>query len=116
MLNLFQYHTRQRKTVNQFQYHIKMKTSYTYILTNKYRTTFYIGVTSNLNKRTTEHQNGIGSEFTKKYDFKDLIYFEEFTDINQAIAREKQIKNWKKEWKLNLIKEKNPILETLKIM
>ena len=93
-----------------------MKTSYTYITTNKYRTTFYIGVTSNLSKRITEHQNGIGSEFTKKYDLKDLIYFEEFTDINQAIAREKQIKNWKKEWKLNLIKEKNPILETLKVM
>ena len=90
-----------------------MKTSYTYIITNKYRTTFYVGITTDLNKRITEHQNGIGSVFTKKYNLKDLIYYEIFTDINQAILREKQIKNWKKEWKLNLIKEQNPTLKTL---
>ena len=93
-----------------------MKSSYIYILTNKYRTTLYIGVTSNLVIRITEHQNGIGSEFTKKYNIKDLIYFEKYNDINQAIAREKQLKNWKRDWKLNLIKEQNPNLETLKIM
>jgi putative endonuclease len=85
-------------------------------MTNKYRTTFYIGVTNDLNKRIFEHQNRIGSTFTKKYNLKDLIYFEEFSDINQAIAREKQIKNWHKDWKLNLIKEKNPKLETLKVL
>ncbi|MDG5492695.1 GIY-YIG nuclease family protein [Psychroserpens sp. SPM9] len=90
-----------------------MKSSYIYIMTNTYRTTFYVGVTSDLTKRVTEHQNGTGSEFTKKYNLKDLIYFEEFSAIEQAIAREKQIKNWKKEWKLNLIKEKNPNLKTL---
>ena len=66
-------------------------------------------------KRVTEHQNAEGSKFTLKYNLKDLIYFEEFTDINQAISREKQIKNWHKVWKLNLIKEKNPNLETLQI-
>ena len=93
-----------------------MKTSYTYIITNKYRTTFYVGVTADLNKRITEHQNGTGSVFTKKYNLKDLIYYEIFTDINQALLREKQIKNWKKEWKLNLIKEQNPKLETIKTM
>ena len=90
-----------------------MKTSYTYIITNNYRTTFYVGVTTDLNKRITEHQNGIGSVFTKKYNLKDLVYYEIFTDINQALLREKQIKNWKKEWKLNLIKEQNPTLKTL---
>lgn len=90
-----------------------MKLSYVYILTNKYRTTFYVGVTADLNKRIIEHQNEIGSVFTKKYNLKYLIYFEEFNDINQAIAREKQIKNWRKDWKLNLIKENNPNLETL---
>ncbi|MEM5565525.1 GIY-YIG nuclease family protein [Psychroserpens sp. AS72] len=90
-----------------------MKSSYIYIMTNKYRTTLYVGVTSDLNKRVVEHQNEIGSEFTKKYNLKDLIYYEEFSDINQAIAREKQIKNWKKEWKLNLIKEMNPNLKIL---
>ncbi len=72
-------------------------------------------VTNDLIKRTREHQNGVGSVFTKKYNLKDLIYFEEFNDIIQAITREKQIKNWKKEWKLNLIKEINPNLETLKL-
>lgn len=90
-----------------------MKSSYVYILTNKYRTTFYLGVTTDLNKRITEHQNEIGSVFTKKYNLKYLIHFEEFNDINQALAREKQIKNWRKDWKINLIKEKNPNLETL---
>jgi putative endonuclease len=90
-----------------------MKLSYTYILTNKYRTTFYIGVTANLSKRLYEHIEGSGSIFTNKYNIKDLIYYEEFTDINEAIAREKQLKNWHKEWKLNLIRESNPTLKTL---
>lgn len=93
-----------------------MKSSFVYILTNDYRTTFYIGVTSDLQKRIIEHQNEVGSTFTKKYNLKDLIYFEEFNDITQAIVREKQLKNWKKEWKLNLIKTINPKLETLTIM
>ena len=61
-------------------------------MTNKYRTTFYIGITNDLHKRIVKHQNGIGSEFTRKYNLKDLIYFEKFTDINQAISREKQLK------------------------
>ena len=82
-------------------------------MTNKYRTTFYIGVTNDLQKRIVEHQNGIGSEFTRKYNLKDLIYFEKFTDINQAISREKQLKNWHKDWKINLIKKSNPTLKTL---
>ncbi len=85
-------------------------------MTNTYRTTFYVGLTTNLEKRITEHADGTGSKFTKKYNLKDLIYFEQFTDVNQAIDRENQLKNWHKEWKLNLIKEKNPKLETLKIM
>jgi len=90
-----------------------MKSSYVYILTNKYRTTFYIGVTINLSKRLSEHYDEIASVFTKKYNIKDLIYFEKFTNINQAIEREKQLKNWHKEWKINLIKTMNPTLKTL---
>ena len=65
------------------------------MLTNKYRTTFYIGVTADLVKRLYEHYYEIASVFTKKYNVKDLIYFEEFTDINQTIAREKQLKKSK---------------------
>ncbi len=91
-----------------------MQLSYVYIMTNTYRTTFYIGVTTNLEERVVQHKVGVGSKFTAKYNLKDLIYFEEFTDIEQAIAREKQLKNWRKEWKLNLIRKENSKLETLK--
>ncbi len=90
-----------------------MKKSYVYILTNKYRTTFYTGVTANLSKRLSEHYNKTASIFTRKYNLSDLIYFEEFSDINRAIKREKQLKNWHKEWKLNLIRKANPNLTTL---
>nr|WP_228237590.1 GIY-YIG nuclease family protein [Muricauda sp. M10] len=90
-----------------------MNQSFVYILTNKFRTTFYIGVTSNLAKRVVEHREGRGSAFTKKYILTDLVHFEVFSDINQAIAREKQLKNWHHDWKVNLIKEQNPSLETL---
>ncbi len=90
-----------------------MKNSFVYILTNTYRTTFYIGVTANLTKRLAEHYEEKASKFTKKYNTKDLVYFEVFTDIEQAIAREKQLKNWHKEWKINLIKTSNPTLKTL---
>jgi len=90
-----------------------MQYSFVYIMTNTYRTTFYIGITSNLEKRVTEHADGIGSLFTKKYNLKDLVYYEKFTDINQALDRERQLKNWHKEWKLNLIRKTNPKLETL---
>ncbi|UII79659.1 GIY-YIG nuclease family protein [Flagellimonas sp. CMM7] len=90
-----------------------MQQSFVYIMTNKYRTTFYIGVTSDLSRRVIEHKLGEGSKFTKKYNLTDLVYFKTFLDINQAIAREKQLKNWRHDWKLNLIKEHNPSLETL---
>lgn len=92
-----------------------MKESFVYILTNKYRTTFYIGVTTNLVKRIIDHNQGIGSKFTKKYNITDLVYFEKFNNINQSIAREKQLKNWHKEWKINLIKTENPKIETINI-
>ncbi|EDP95658.1 GIY-YIG nuclease family protein [Kordia algicida OT-1] len=92
-----------------------MRKSYIYIITNKYRTTFYIGITANLKTRSIAHANSKGSVFTKKYNLTDLVYFEEFLDINQAIAREKQLKNWKRDWKIELIKKLNPTLETLEI-
>ena len=68
----------------------------------------YIGVTSDLQKRISDHKNGIGSSFAQKNHLKYLIYFEDFTAITQAIAREKQLKNWHKDWKWNLIKSVNP--------
>lgn len=92
-----------------------MKKGYVYILMNKGRTTNYIGVTSDLVRRITEHKEGFGSFFTQKYNVKELVYYEEFSDINQAIDREKQLKNWHREWKLNLIKAVNPELKELEI-
>lgn len=92
-----------------------MKEYYVYIITNKFRTTFYVGVSNDLNNRISQHNNHDGSIFTSKYNLTDLIYFEVFNEINQALIREKQLKNWKKEWKLNLIKSTNPNLETLKL-
>ena len=92
-----------------------MKEYFVYIVTNKYRTSFYIGVTNDLNIRISQHHNHIGSTFTSKYNLTDLMYFETFNDITQAISREKQLKNWKREWKLNLIKSVNPNLETIKL-
>ncbi len=90
-----------------------MKLSYTYILSNKTRSMLYVGVTADLITRITQHKEGKGSVFTNKYHLKDLMYFEEFTNIVQAIKREKQIKNWNKEWKWNLIKSVNPELRDL---
>lgn len=85
-----------------------MKGGYVYIMSNSKRTTFYIGVTSNLKTRIADHKNGIGSKFTTKYKLTDLLYYEEFPDIYQAIDREKQLKNWHRQWKINLIQSLNP--------
>lgn len=82
--------------------------AFVYILSNKNRTVFYIGVTNNLESRLTEHRNGVGSSFVKRYNVFDLVYFETHISISQAIAREKQLKEWKRDWKLQLIKEMNP--------
>ncbi len=92
---------------------MNMKTSCVYILSNKNRTVLYIGVTSNLEKRMLEHKTGNGSVFTKKYNLFDLLYFETYTDIRTAILREKQLKNWRSEWKWNLVKIENPELSDL---
>ena len=85
------------------------------IMSNKTRTTFYIGVTNDLWRRVAEHNEGIGSKFVRNYKLFDLVYYEHFSDIRYAIMREKQIKNWHRAWKLNLIKKMNPRLKDLKI-
>ena len=90
-----------------------MKGGYVYIMSNKNRTTFYIGVTSDLKIRIADHKNGIGSEFTKKYKLDNLLYYEDFPDIYQAIDREKQLKNWHRQWKINLIQAMNPEMNDL---
>jgi len=76
-----------------------MNKGYIYFLTNFRRSVLYIGVTSNLNARVWLHKEGKGSGFTSKYKSTVLVYAEEFESISDAIAREKQLKNWHKEWK-----------------
>jgi putative endonuclease len=79
-----------------------------YILTNKPNGTLYIGVTGGLDDRMERHTASEGSKFTATYHLKILVYFEEFQYIQDAIAREKQLKNWHRQWKINLIEKENP--------
>lgn len=81
---------------------------YVYILTNKINSVFYIGVTSNLIKRVYEHKQKFVKGFTEMYNVDKLVYFECTNDVESAIKREKQLKNWHRDWKINLIKENNP--------
>jgi len=90
-----------------------MKTSYTYILSNGNRTVFYTGVTADLTRRMQEHRKGKGSVFCSTYNVNELIYYEIFIDILDAIRREKEIKGWRREKKLALIRSRNPELKDL---
>ncbi len=85
---------------------------YTYIMTNQYRTTFYIGVTNDINVRVWQHFNE-SSGFVKSYKCFYLVYYEHHMNIADAIDREKQLKNWHKDWKINLIKSVNPEMKAL---
>ncbi len=75
--------------------------------------TLYIGVTNNLRNRVCAHKKGVGSEFTNKYSCHKLIYYEEYQYIDDAIAREKQLKGWRREKKQNLVHKMNPRWEDL---
>ena len=92
---------------------LRGKIGYVYIVSNYKRDVIYVGVTDDLIRRIWDHKNGKGSVFTSRYNVKYLIYFEEYPNIEEAISREKQLKNWHREWKFNLIKKENPHLEDL---
>jgi len=81
---------------------------YVYILTNRKDGTLYIGVTNDLIRRVYEHRKGAISGFTKKYNLKHLVYFEAFDDPENAILREKRMKKWNRDWKVELIERGNP--------
>lgn len=85
-----------------------MKQPAVYILSNQQRGTLYIGVTSDLVKRVYQHKNDYIDGFSKQYSTHTLVYFELFGDMYEAIQREKQLKKWKRVWKLELIEENNP--------
>ncbi len=89
------------------------KTYAVYILTNYNETTFYIGVTGDLQKRIWEHKNKVVEGFTKKYNVDRLVYYELTEDVESALNREKQLKRWHRQWKINLIKEMNPEFKDL---
>ena len=89
-----------------------MKAYYVYVATNRSET-LYIGVTNNPALRMAEHASGEVPGFTSKYNIDTLIYFEETSDVNQAIAREKQLKGWSREKKINLIESMNPRWQNL---
>ena len=88
--------------------HATLKTYYVYIMASRKNGTLYLGVTSNLVRRVWQHKNDIHQGFTKKYSVHRLVWYEETQDIEAAILREKQMKKWRRQWKIELIEEKNP--------
>lgn len=86
---------------------------YVYILANGKNGALYIGVTNNLVKRVDEHKSNLVDGFTKKYNIHQLVYYEVHQEINEAILREKQMKKWKRYWKMKLINKMNPQWEDL---
>ena len=86
----------------------EMKSGWVYVMTNKPFGTLYIGVTSDLGARVWQHRNGKGSRFCKRYGLTRPVYAEEHPRIDEAIAREKAMKAWKRNWKLRQIVETNP--------
>jgi putative endonuclease len=91
-------------------------TFYVYIITNKHRTTYYIGMTNNLGRRLKEHKENIEKgikTFATRYNIEFLVYYEKFTWVQQAIAREKELKGWRRDKKLELIRSFNENFEFL---
>ena len=81
--------------------------AYIYIMTNKPNGVLYIGVTSDLVKRVYEHKNQLCDGFSKKYNTKNLVYYEAYDEVTEAIKREKQLKKWNRAWKIELIEGVN---------
>ncbi|MEY9181023.1 putative endonuclease [Bradyrhizobium sp. USDA 326] len=81
---------------------------YVYILASRHHGTLYIGITNSLQKRLEQHRAGRDSEFVKRYGVHRLVYTETYERAEEAIAREKQLKRWKRDWKIELIERDNP--------
>ena len=93
---------------NLYNRHYTTMDYYVYILASKMNGTLYVGMTNNLVKRIWEHKQGAAEGFTKKYAIHNLVYYETYSEINDAIEREKNIKKWKRDWKIKLIEKDNP--------
>lgn len=81
---------------------------FVYILANKPKKVLYVGITDDLVKRIGEHKNNIREGFTNKYNVHRLVYYEEIEDVQVAMAREKRLKRWNRQWKIELIENDNP--------
>lgn len=86
---------------------------YVYILASQRNGTLYTGVTNDLQRRIWEHKHNLVKGFTEKYGIHLLVYFEQYSEIEQAIIREKQVKKWNRQWKLELIEKDNPSWDDL---
>ena len=86
-----------------------------YILTNYSQTSFYIGVTNDIKRRMHEHKNKLVEGFTEKYNIDILVYFENIDSPEVAIEREKQLKRWHRNWKINLVRKFNPEFKDLSL-
>jgi putative endonuclease len=84
------------------------KQYYVYVITNKPYGTIYIGFTNDLIRRVHEHREGIVEGFSKEYGLERLVWYEVHEDVHAAITREKQLKEWRRDWKINLIQQLNP--------
>ncbi len=85
-----------------------MKSYFVYVLASKKNGTLYVGVTDNLVKRVYEHKHDLVEGFTKRYAVHSLVYFETTTDVQSALQREKQLKRWRRQWKIAFIERENP--------
>jgi putative endonuclease len=90
-----------------------MKDPAIYILASKQNGTLYIGSTDNLKKRIYQHKNELLPGFTQKYGVKKLVYFEQYDLMTDAALREKQLKKWNRQWKIDLIEKENPLWDDL---
>ena len=84
-----------------------MKTFFVYMLSNKYNNVLYIGMTNDLVRRVSEHKQKAVKGFTAKYNCNKLVWFEEHSDSDEALTREKQLKNWQRDWKNQLVEKEN---------
>jgi putative endonuclease len=91
----------------------KMKGGWVYMMADRYRGTIYTGVTADIARRSHQHRTGRGSRFVKEYELLRLVYAENYDRIDEAIAREKAIKKWRRAWKIELVEGANPNWEDL---